>query len=394
MNAHLLLPARILADKKAEWRRSDAEAGSFVALCLCRPGDLHYTDRAMAVFGFILAAVGGYLLGSIPFGLVLTGAAGLGDIRNIGSGNIGATNVARTGRWDIAIGTLVLDAAKAGIALILARMFWGDGPGWMEVGLVAGGAAFLGHCFPVWLNFKGGKGVATYYGVLFAGIWPLALLAAFTWVMIAIIFRYSSLAALCAAAIVPLAAIVGGFEWSQIVFTLVLAVLIFWRHADNIKRLRSGGESKIAFGKKAAETPPAPEQPQEPAAPVDFDAHAIASRACGLGAAGAHPAHWTDHVSSPDPPLPLGVRRDRSAAAVRTVDAACRPFGRSHRSRTRRAGKTRRAPRGDMRAGLSGVARTTRSATAHYRAARRDERAEAADCRHRRRTRSVRGEGC
>src|ERR1700755_1752815 len=119
----------------------------------------------------MLFALGlGYLLGSIPFGLVLTRLAGLGDIRQIGSGNIGATNVLRTGRKDIALATLLLDAGKAAIALIIARGLWGDRPGagGDEIGYIAGGAAFLGHCFPVWLGFKGGKGVATYFGVMLA----------------------------------------------------------------------------------------------------------------------------------------------------------------------------------------------------------------------------------
>ena len=218
----------------------------------------------MLVFFFILAAVGGYLLGSIPFGLVLTRAAGLGDIREIGSGNIGATNVMRTGRKDIAFATLILDAGKAAIALLIARALAPEGMK-VEIGLVAGGAAFIGHCFPVWLNFKGGKGVATFFGVLFAGVWPIGLLAGVTWLAIATIFRYSSLAALCAAAIAPLAAIIGQFNWSEILFTTILAALIFWRHAANIARLRAGTEPKIGEKSAAAAEPtpmaPAPEPP-------------------------------------------------------------------------------------------------------------------------------------
>ena len=120
--------------------------------------------------GFVLAAIGGYLLGSIPFGLVLTRLAGLGDIRQIGSGNIGATNVLRTGRKDIAAATLVLDALKAGVALMAATMLAGNQSTFQtEIGLVAGVAAFIGHCFPVWLGFKGGKGVATYFGLILFG---------------------------------------------------------------------------------------------------------------------------------------------------------------------------------------------------------------------------------
>jgi glycerol-3-phosphate acyltransferase PlsY len=212
-------------------------------------------------FSFILAAIGGYLIGSIPFGLVLTRAAGLGDIRGVGSGNIGATNVLRTGRKDIALATLVLDAGKAAAALLLARLFAGlagitDDPQ-LQISLVAGGAAFVGHCFPVWLGFKGGKGVATFFGVLFAGIWPLGLVSGVTWLAVATIFRYSSLASLCAAAIAPVMALVAGFSWSEIVFTLVLAVLIFWRHSANLTRLRAGTEPRIG-AKKQAPTEAAP----------------------------------------------------------------------------------------------------------------------------------------
>jgi glycerol-3-phosphate acyltransferase PlsY len=208
------------------------------------------------VFIFILSAIGGYLLGSIPFGLVLTRAAGLGDIREIGSGNIGATNVLRTGRKDIALATLLLDALKAGIALLLARAVAGlaglPTELQMQAGLIAGAAAFIGHCFPVWLNFKGGKGVATFFGVLFAGAWPLGIIAGATWLAVATIFRYSSLAALCAAAIAPIAGLVAGFAWPEVIFTLVLAVLIFFRHSANIARLRAGTEPRIGDKKETA----------------------------------------------------------------------------------------------------------------------------------------------
>jgi glycerol-3-phosphate acyltransferase PlsY len=210
-----------------------------------------------AVF-FILAAAGGYLLGSIPFGLVLTRVAGVGDIREIGSGNIGATNVLRTGRKDLALATLLLDAGKAAAALLLARAFAEAGglsqDLQRELGLVAGAAAFIGHCFPVWLKFKGGKGVATFFGVLFAGIWPLGMIAGVTWLAVATIFRYSSLAALCAAAIAPLMALIASFSWYEVAFTLVLAALIFWRHAANIARLRAGTEPKIGEKKEADAT--------------------------------------------------------------------------------------------------------------------------------------------
>jgi glycerol-3-phosphate acyltransferase PlsY len=219
---------------------------------------------------FILAAVGGYLLGSIPFGLVLVRAAGLGDIREIGSGNIGATNVLRTGRKDLALATLLLDAGKAGIALLIAR--WAAGLGGLpeetqlQIGLVAGGFAFLGHCLPVWLQFKGGKGVATFFGVLFAGIWPIGFIAGITWLAVATMFRYSSLAALCAAAIAPLAALVAQFSWPEVIFTLVLAALIFWRHSANIQRLVAGTEPRIGDKKKgeADAATPAPAPAPEP----------------------------------------------------------------------------------------------------------------------------------
>jgi len=206
------------------------------------------------VFPFVAAALGGYLLGSIPFGLVLTRLAGVGDIRQIGSGNIGATNVLRTGRKDLALATVLLDAGKAGAALLIARAIWGGQNFGTEAGLIAGGAAFIGHCFPVWLNFKGGKGVATFFGVLLAGMWPIGLLAGATWIAMAVIFRYSSLAALAAAAIAPIAALVAGFDWSEVVFTLVIGILIFIRHRANIQRLLAGTEPRIG-AKKAEETP-------------------------------------------------------------------------------------------------------------------------------------------
>ncbi|MEE2525124.1 glycerol-3-phosphate 1-O-acyltransferase PlsY [Hyphobacterium sp. HN65] len=191
------------------------------------------------LISIIIAVIGGYLLGSIPFGLVLTRMAGLGDIREIGSKNIGATNVLRTGRKDLAAATLILDAAKAGIAaLIFAALF---NP---TAGLVAGGAAFLGHCFPVWLKFKGGKGVATFYGTLFAVAWPVGILAALTWIGMALLLRISSLSALVAAALAPLIAYL--FDMPGVaLLCLFLAALIFWRHRANIQRLMSGEEPRI-----------------------------------------------------------------------------------------------------------------------------------------------------
>jgi acyl phosphate:glycerol-3-phosphate acyltransferase len=187
----------------------------------------------------ILAATGGYLFGSIPFGLVLTRMAGLGDIREIGSKNIGATNVLRTGRKDLAAATLVLDAAKAGMAAILFTVLFGT-----TAGLVAGGAAFLGHCFPVWLGFKGGKGVATFYGTLFAVAWPVAILAALTWIGMALLLRISSLSALVAAAVAPLIAYAFGRPGVALL-CIFLALLIYWRHRANMSRLLAGEEPSI-----------------------------------------------------------------------------------------------------------------------------------------------------
>jgi glycerol-3-phosphate acyltransferase PlsY len=202
---------------------------------------------------FILAAVGGYLLGSIPFGLVLTKAAGLGDIRSIGSGNIGATNVMRTGRKDLALATLVLDAGKAGIALFLARTIAGnESPFQIEFGLLAGFAAFIGHCFPVWLGFKGGKGVATYFGLLLVGMPPLGAVAGITWIAVAMMFRFSSLAALVAVTMAPILALVGGYSTSEVACLVALAALIIWRHSANIARMRAGTEPRIGDKKEDA----------------------------------------------------------------------------------------------------------------------------------------------
>ncbi len=198
-----------------------------------------------------LVALGGYLLGSIPFGVVLTRATGVGDVRQIGSGNIGATNVLRTGRKDLAIATLVLDAAKGAVALLLARHLIGT-----EVaGAIAGGAAFLGHLFPVWLGFKGGKGVATFFGLILAACWPLGLLAAATWLLLAFTLRYSSLAALVAAAATPLYALLPlpalglPAEPSILVLAVFTAILIYIRHHENIERLIKGVEPRIGAKK-------------------------------------------------------------------------------------------------------------------------------------------------
>jgi glycerol-3-phosphate acyltransferase PlsY len=195
------------------------------------------------LFAYLVALAGGYLFGSIPFGLVITQLAGLGDIRTIGSGNIGATNVLRTGRKDLALATLVLDAGKAGIACIMFTNFVS-----VEAGLIAAGAAFFGHCFPVWLGFKGGKGVATYLGTLLAAFWPVGVLVCLTWLVTAALFRISSLAALVASAFAPVLAIAMG-RADVALLAIFLTALIFWRHSANISRLLAGDEPKIGSGK-------------------------------------------------------------------------------------------------------------------------------------------------
>ena len=194
---------------------------------------------------YYAAAVVGYLLGSIPFGLLLTRAAGLGDIRRIGSGNIGATNVLRTGNKALAAATLLLDAAK-GAAAVLVAGHWGPG-----MAIFAGGGAMIGHLFPVWLGFRGGKGVATALGILLALAWPVGLIVCAVWLAAALLFRYSSLAALLAAAAAPVAAWV--LESRQIAaMALFLAVLVWLRHHANIRRLLTGQEPRIGKGKAPA----------------------------------------------------------------------------------------------------------------------------------------------
>lgn len=206
------------------------------------------------------SALLGYLLGSVPFGLVLVKAAGLGDIRQVGSGNIGATNVLRTGRKDLALATLLLDSGKAAIALAIARALFdenmfGSGELAAQCGYLAGGAAFLGHCFPVWLKFKGGKGVATFFGVLLAGLPLVGIGAGATWILMALLFRMSSLAALAAAAAAPIIAFAFKEDAWGVGFCLVLAALIYWRHDANIRRILAGTEPKI--GQKSAAAPAA-----------------------------------------------------------------------------------------------------------------------------------------
>lgn len=193
----------------------------------------------------LLAALFGYLLGSVPFGLVLTRLAGLGDIRAIGSGNIGATNVLRTGNKLLAFLTLVCDSGKGAAAAVAAAQAWGT-----EAGLVAGFMAVFGHNFPVWLRFKGGKGVATTLGVLVVTAWPVGVAACAIWLLVAGTFRYSSLAALVALAAAP-----GIAYWMKLdgvaLMAASLAALAIIRHHENIKRLVTGRESKIGGDKSA-----------------------------------------------------------------------------------------------------------------------------------------------
>ncbi|MBS0269645.1 MAG: glycerol-3-phosphate 1-O-acyltransferase PlsY [Proteobacteria bacterium] len=185
------------------------------------------------------ALVIGYLLGSIPFGLLLTRAAGLGDIRQIGSGNIGATNVLRTGNKGLAAATLLLDAAKGAVAVLVARYYLGEMPA-----MLAGLAAFIGHIFPVWLGFRGGKGVATYLGVLTALAWQCALVFAALWLTVAAATRISSLAAIIATIASPVAAwILGDADLAAVVALMSLIILI--KHRANIERLIAGEEPRI-----------------------------------------------------------------------------------------------------------------------------------------------------
>ena len=197
----------------------------------------------------VLAALLGYLLGSIPFGLIAARLGGIGDIRQIGSGNIGATNVLRSGRKDLALATLLLDGGKGAVAVLIARLVSED------VTVIAGGAAILGHLFPVWLKFKGGKGVATTLGTLIAINWMVGIGACLVWVVMAALFRYSSLSALIAVAAAPFIALWLG-TMPQAWLAAFAAVLVWIRHHENIRRLLKGEEPKIG-GKKAAAPPAA-----------------------------------------------------------------------------------------------------------------------------------------
>ena len=192
----------------------------------------------------LTALAGGYVLGSVPFGLVLTRVAGLGDLRAIGSGNIGTTNVLRSGRKDLAAATLLLDGGKGAAAVFVAA---GWGP---DMALIAGLGALFGHLYPLWLGFKGGKGVATALGVLLALAWPVGIAACATWLAVAAVFRYSSLAALLSLAGAPLYAWLLMGDLQMVEFSAIVALFIWARHHANIRRLLKGEEPKI--GRKSA----------------------------------------------------------------------------------------------------------------------------------------------
>ena len=194
---------------------------------------------------YLLAAlVGGYLLGAIPFGLILARLGGLGDIRMVGSGNIGATNVLRSGRKGLAAATLILDGGKGAVAVLLAGI-WGP-----DMQLAAGFGAVLGHLFPVWLRFKGGKGVATTLGVLLGLAWPVGVAACATWLAVAAAFRFSSLSSLLSVALAPAYGWLLMGDLQLVEMAGMLAVLIWWRHRANIRRLLTGNEPRI--GRKSS----------------------------------------------------------------------------------------------------------------------------------------------
>ncbi|MES0826189.1 glycerol-3-phosphate 1-O-acyltransferase PlsY [Ruegeria sp. SCP11] len=187
----------------------------------------------------ILWAALGYLMGSIPFGMIIAKVMGLGNLRNIGSGNIGATNVLRTGNKAAAALTLIFDAAKGALAVLLARALVGE-----DAAQIAALAAFLGHCFPVWLGFKGGKGVATFLGLWLALDWRVGVACCLTWLVAAAIWRISSLGALMAAAMSVVWVLVLT-DSSTFALSIVLTLLVFWRHSANLARIKAGTEPKI-----------------------------------------------------------------------------------------------------------------------------------------------------
>ena len=205
------------------------------------PAPLSPLDTALAL---VTPAVLGYLLGSLPFGLLLTRLAGLGDIRGIGSGNIGATNVLRTGHKGLAAVTLLLDALKGTLAVFVGHAIGARFGLAIDGSLIAGLAAFLGHIFPVWLGFKGGKGVATYIGVIGGLAWPGAAIFCAVWLMAAILTRYSSASALAASIVTPLALFALGYV-PEALLSLLMTLLLLWKHEANIRRLLKGQEPRI-----------------------------------------------------------------------------------------------------------------------------------------------------
>ncbi len=196
------------------------------------------TSLSPMSFGLLLALALGYLLGSIPFGLILTRLFGKGDIRVIGSGNIGATNVLRTGSKGLAAATLLLDALKGTAAVLLAEQLW---PG---AGRIAGGAALVGHLYPVWLRFKGGKGVATLLGILLGLAWPVAAIYAAVWIGLLLVLRISSIAGMSAAVSAPIAAVLMGRPELTMMLS-AFAVLVVWQHRANLVRLKAGTEPRV-----------------------------------------------------------------------------------------------------------------------------------------------------
>lgn len=190
-----------------------------------------------------VAIIASHLVGSIPFGLILTRMSGLGDIRHIGSGNIGATNVLRTGNKGIALATLLLDGGKGAAAALIVQAYDPN------LAYFAAVAAFLGHLFPLWLRFKGGKGVATFLGLHLALFWPVGVACCLTWALTARLFRISSLAALVSVALAPLIALALG-HYALAVMSWLMAALVIWRHSDNIRRLFAGAEPKIGTTRK------------------------------------------------------------------------------------------------------------------------------------------------
>jgi glycerol-3-phosphate acyltransferase PlsY len=200
---------------------------------------LDQVARYMDAPGILTAAVVGYLLGSVPFGLILTRMAGLGDVRSLGSGNIGATNVLRTGNKKLAAATLLLDALKASLAVVLMRTYFGE-----DAAATAGFFAFIGHIYPIWIGFKGGKGVATYLGVLIGIVPMMAGAFAIVWLLVAFLSRYSSLAALIAMlSIPPLLYVTARADVALIAATMT--VISYWKHRKNIARLLGRSESRI-----------------------------------------------------------------------------------------------------------------------------------------------------